>query len=92
MIFTTRSLFPCAFVLASFIVSSLPASSHAARPVSSQTKGLPKPLLMSRTKYQRLQANLPEVDDPRIQQILSDPRLILYTNQEIPPAYQDWCC
>ena len=41
-------------------------------------------------KEQRLRRMLPKVDDADLQAILNDPRLILYTDQEIPKAYQVW--
>ncbi len=46
--------------------------------------------LMSAEKDARLRAQLPRVDDPQVQAMLEDPSLILYTEAEIPTAYQDW--
>ena len=48
------------------------------------------PHLMSVAKEQRLRKLLPHVDDPNLQKILQDPRLILYTEAEMPRAYQEW--
>src|SRR5690606_11022258 len=48
------------------------------------------PQLMSPEKAKYLRDLLPKVDDPDIQAILDDPRLMLYTEDEIPRAYQDW--
>ncbi|HEY2826960.1 MAG TPA: hypothetical protein VGJ04_05110 [Pirellulales bacterium] len=48
------------------------------------------PQLMSQTKQQRLRKLLPQVDHADLQNILQDPRLILYTEQEMPRAYQEW--
>ncbi len=45
---------------------------------------------MSPEKERRYRTYFPNVDDENIQQLLKDPRLILYTDSEIPPAYQDW--
>jgi hypothetical protein len=45
---------------------------------------------MSDEKEQRLRKMLPRVDNPELQKILQDPRLILYTEQEMPRAFQDW--
>jgi hypothetical protein len=45
---------------------------------------------MSAEKEQRLRKLLPRVDDPELQKILQDPRLILYTEKEMPRAYQEW--
>jgi hypothetical protein len=51
----------------------------------------PEPVrLMSPQKEAKLRAHLPEVNDPQIQAILDDTDLILYTEEEIPTAYQDW--
>lgn len=51
----------------------------------------PAPLrLMSAEKEQRLRAMLPDVADADLRKILADPRLILYTEAEIPRAYQFW--
>ena len=33
---------------------------------------------------------MPQVDDPEIQAILDDPRLLVYTDDEMPKAYQFW--
>ncbi len=44
--------------------------------------------LMSAEKEQRLRKMLPRVADPELQKILDDPRLILYTEREMPRAYQ----
>lgn len=46
--------------------------------------------LMSAEKAASLRAYFPRVDDAKIQAVLSDPNLILYTTQEMPGAYQDW--
>jgi len=48
------------------------------------------PHLMSDAKEQRLRKLLPHVDDPNLQKILQDQRLILYTEAEMPRAYQEW--
>jgi hypothetical protein len=46
--------------------------------------------LMAAEKEERLRKMLPRVDDADLQKILGDPRLILYTDKEIPKAYQIW--
>ena len=46
--------------------------------------------LVSRTKQRRLRDMMPQVNNPKIQQLLNDPELIFYTNEEMPPAYQSW--
>ena len=48
------------------------------------------PLLMSEEKGDLLRSQIPYVDDEDIQRLLDDPTLVLYTNVEMPPAYQDW--
>ena len=50
----------------------------------------PTPLLMSAEKEDLLRSQLPYVDNEDIQRLLDDPSLILYTDDEILPAYQDW--
>ncbi len=46
--------------------------------------------LMSEQKHRQLLRSLPKVTDPWMQQVLNSDRLVLYTDQEMPPAYQDW--
>jgi hypothetical protein len=46
--------------------------------------------LMSAEKEQRLHAMLPKVDDADLQAVLNDPRLLIYTEREMPKAYQVW--
>jgi len=54
-------------------------------------KTLPStPRLMSAEKEDLLRSQLPYVDNDDIQRLLDDPSLILYTDDEILPAYQDW--
>ena len=68
-----------------FSPSSRAASSApAVRPMSQPFR------LMSAEKDARLRERLPRVDDPTVRQLLEDPALILYTEAEMPPAYQDW--
>ena len=56
-----------------------------------ETADVPKPLkLVSPERERWLRQHLPVVDDGAIQEILDDARLILYTDREMPPAYQDW--
>ncbi|MEQ8788764.1 MAG: hypothetical protein RIC55_20805 [Pirellulaceae bacterium] len=51
----------------------------------------PTPLrLMSAEKDARLRSYLPHISDSDLQRILKDDRLILYTDKEMPRAYQDW--
>jgi hypothetical protein len=46
--------------------------------------------LMSAANDKRYRKLLPQVEDAAVQDILNDPRLILYTDSEIPKAYQFW--
>jgi len=46
--------------------------------------------LMSSSKERDLRKLLPPVDDEGIRRVLADPSLILYTEQEMPRAYQVW--
>jgi len=46
--------------------------------------------LMPAKKEGRLRDHLPKVADEEVQAILDDPRLILYTENEMPKAYQFW--
>lgn len=48
------------------------------------------PRLMSAKKDQQLRALFPRVNSPEVQKLLDDPRLLLYTEEEMPKAYQDW--
>lgn len=54
----------------------------------SQAPASPPVRLMSRAKEQQLRRCLPAVDDLQLQAMLDDPRLILYTDAEMPGAYQ----
>jgi hypothetical protein len=54
-------------------------------------KSAPRPFhLMSAEKERRYRRLLPEVDDPNVARLLADPRLMLYTDAEMPEAYQFW--
>lgn len=46
--------------------------------------------LVSAAKEQRLRAMIPHVADADLRKILADPRLLLYTEAEMPKAYQFW--
>lgn len=46
--------------------------------------------LMAKDRDSAFRKLLPEVDDPNLQRLFADERLILYTDREIPRAYQDW--
>jgi hypothetical protein len=67
-------------------VSGKPAEKPAALPAASAGAVH----LMPAVKEQRLRALLPKVEDAELQAILDDPRLILYTEAEMPRAFQLW--
>jgi hypothetical protein len=46
--------------------------------------------LVSAHRDRQLRAQLPQVEEQRVQQVLQDPALILFSDAEMPPAYQDW--
>ncbi len=53
--------------------------------------GKPEPFrLMTKERDQAFRKLMPKVDDPNLQEKFADPRLILYTDREMPRAYQDW--
>jgi len=84
-----------AMVTAATIVALL-SSGHVngeepSEKVDAETKAPPKHLqLVSAEKERALRSQLPVVEDGAIQEILDDARLILYTEKEMPKAYQDW--
>ncbi len=82
------SLFIALLALGSYEKSDQIELNTAAAVENSQSA--PTVRLMSAEKEQRLRKMLPRVDDADLQQLLGDPRLILYTDQEIPKAYQIW--
>ncbi len=46
--------------------------------------------LMPESNEKLLRRCLPKVEDAEVQAVLDDPRLILYTDREMPKAYQFW--
>ncbi|HZZ80758.1 MAG TPA: hypothetical protein VFE62_19810, partial [Gemmataceae bacterium] len=46
--------------------------------------------LMPAKSEKRLRDYLPKVADPEVQAIFEDPQLIVYTDREMPKAYQFW--
>lgn len=47
-----------------------------------------QPRLVSEDEHVRLVAAIPRTDDPRMEEIRTDPRLIVYTDKEVPPVFQ----
>ncbi len=68
-----------------FVAAGMPS-----RAIKTQAKAARPFQFMTRQKELSLRAQLPTVDDPDMRAMLHDPALILYTDAEIPPAYQDW--
>lgn len=86
----------------SFFLASLVACFFAWRPVLAADLNVPSPVesaasaaapaarLMSVERDAAYRARLPRVADPQVQALLDDPRLLLYTEAEMPRAYQFW--
>jgi hypothetical protein len=71
----------------------LAAQGFAAEPSSAPRQTEPttgKVRLMTVRRETELRRFLPKVGDEDVQEILNDPRLILYTDQEMPDCYQIW--
>lgn len=92
--------FPCFFassIAAVVLAASAPAVADelastipavAASPTAGAT---PQPVrLMTEQKDAALRARLPRVADDGLQALFADPHLLLYTEAEMPPAYQFW--
>ncbi len=47
-------------------------------------------VLMSDERTEQWRRFIPRVDDPKVQAVLDDPALIIYTDNEMPRAYQKW--
>ncbi len=77
-------------LLVALLALGMTDASESAKPAVAKVGAAPAPTvqLMSAEKEQRLRKMLPRVADPDLQKILDDPRLILYTEREIPRAYQ----
>jgi len=67
-----------------------PQASVAAEAEPAQRQAAVKPVvrLVAEKHERNLRRLLPRVEDERVQEILDDPQLILYTDQEMPKAYQ----
>ncbi|MBX3411874.1 MAG: hypothetical protein KF708_04090 [Pirellulales bacterium] len=70
--------------MASDPTADLLAISAAVRPAE------PKFSFMSAQKEARLRALLPQIDDRAMSELLADDHLLLYTEEEMPRAYQFW--
>jgi hypothetical protein len=84
-------LLVAAGVSSSWLVAQEPAA-KAKKPQSpeSQPQTPAPPRLMAAAKDARLRTYLPTIDDPAVAKMLADPDLLLYTDAEMPRAYQDW--
>ena len=80
----------CVFVAVALIMSPASFADYGPKP-NLGAKKLPTTVrLMASAKEQRLRAQLPKVENEDVQRILDDPALVLYSDTEVPPAYQDW--
>lgn len=77
-------------LLVALLALGMTDTSDGAKPAVANVSAVQAPTvqLMSAEKEQRLRKMLPRVADADLQKILDDPRLILYTEREIPRAYQ----
>ncbi len=67
------------------------ASGHAAHAEEIAPQRSPVFRLMAAAKERQFRAYLPKIHDaPDVQRLLDDPRLILYTEAEMPRVYQLW--
>jgi hypothetical protein len=64
-----------------------PAPAVSSKPVP---PAAPPFRLMRLDQERRLRRYFPRMSDPAMQRVLDDPRLILYTDAEMPKAYQFW--
>ncbi len=84
-----KRLVVCALGLA-FVLGAAPPRAEARFLRSLLTKLKPTPRLTSESRDRQLRRLLPRVDDPQLQAVLDDPALVIYTDQEMPKAYQVW--
>ncbi|MCA9227672.1 MAG: hypothetical protein KDA47_18755 [Planctomycetales bacterium] len=77
-----------AIVFVAIFMSAISSGAYAANS-SGESKSEPF-RLMSAAKDRQFRAMLPPVEDAEMQRTLEDPALILYTDAEITPAFQDW--
>ncbi|HEY4308383.1 MAG TPA: hypothetical protein VGN12_02925 [Pirellulales bacterium] len=82
-----RTLLP--LVVASIVLTTSTARSMTdAPPAEAKREALVR--LMPEKSEKRLRDYLPKVADPEVQAIFEDPQLIVYTDREMPKAYQFW--
>ena len=77
----------CLAMLSSFCAMQAMAADSPEPEKAKPTKAV---RLVSAEKERQLRGKLPKVDSRQIQEVLDDPALILYTDAEMPKAYQDW--
>ncbi len=65
------------------------ASAKASEQAKAENSALPFRLVPAE-KEERLRAMIPHVADADLRKIIADPRLIIYTEAEMPKAYQFW--
>jgi hypothetical protein len=84
-----RILLPTKVLIVSCCLTSALAAAGAGTDVQLQ-RMLPRVRLTSEHNEALLRRFLPAVDSQKVQQVLADPSLILYTEAEMPRAYQHW--
>lgn len=71
--------------------TSTPVRTVLRRVIARMTRRASPPVrLMSSEREALFRRAIPRVDNPQMASVLSDPELILYTQEEIPGAYQFW--
>jgi hypothetical protein len=73
-----------------FVIVDIAAASMSDSEPSQVSKSQPVVRLMAPNTEAQLRKLLPRVDNAQVQRTLDDPRLILYTDREMPKAYQFW--
>ncbi len=83
-----KRLVVCAFALA--LLGAAPPRAEARLLRSLLNKLKPAPRLTTEARDRQFRRLLPKVDDPQLQAVLDDPALLIYTDREMPKAYQVW--
>jgi len=83
-----KRLVVCALACAVLGVAPPRAEARFLRSLLDKLK--PTPRLTSESRDRQFRRLLPKVEDPQLQTVLNDPALLIYTEQEMPKAYQVW--
>jgi hypothetical protein len=84
-----KRLVVCVVGLA-MVLGAAPRRAEARLLRSLLNKLKPTPRLTTESRERQLRRLLPKVDDPQLQSVLDDPGLVIYTDREMPKAYQVW--